>query len=159
MPSFRTTRRVPYTPEQMFDLVADVEKYPQFLPLCEALTLRSREVKGDTVVLVATMVAGYQAIRESFTTRVTLSKADNKVLVEYLDGPFRHLENRWLFKPSAHGSDVDFFIAYEFRSMMLGILVGALFDKAFRRFVEAFETRARAVYGAGPGVAAALRTL
>lgn len=147
MPSFRTTRRVPYTAEQMFDLVADVEKYPQFLPLCEALTLRSREVKGETTVLVATMVAGYQSIHESFTTRVTLAKSENKVLVEYLDGPFRHLENRWLFKPSAGGSEVDFFISYEFRSMMLGILVGALFDKAFRRFVEAFEARARAVYG------------
>ena len=147
MPSFRTTRRVPYTPEQMFDLVADVERYPQFLPLCEGLTLRSREVKGDTTVLVATMVAGYQAIRETFTTRVTLLPKDNKVLVEYLDGPFRHLENRWSFRPSGTGAEVDFFIAYEFRSMMLGILVGALFDKAFRRFAEAFEMRARAVYG------------
>lgn len=147
MPSFRTTRRVPYTPEQMFDLVADVERYPEFLPLCEALTLRSREEKGDTTVLVATMVAGYQAIRESFTTRVTLSRPTHKVLVEYLDGPFRHLENRWLFKPVAGGCEVDFFIAYEFRSRMLGVLVGALFDKAFRRFAEAFEARARTVYG------------
>lgn len=147
MPSFRTTRRVPYTPEQMFDLVADVEKYPQFLPLCEALTVRSREDRGESTVIVATMVAGYQAIRESFTTRVTLNKAASRVQVEYLDGPFRHLDNRWLFKPVPGGCEVDFFIAYEFRSMMLGILVGALFDKAFRRFAEAFEMRARAVYG------------
>ena len=153
MPAFRTNRRVAYTPTQMFDLVADIEQYPRFLPLCEALTLKSREVKGAQTVLIASMVAGYGAIHETFTTRVTLLPAEHKVLVEYLDGPFRRLENRWLFKPVANhssgGCDVDFFIDYEFRSAMLGILVGALFDKAFRRFAEAFETRARSVYGVG----------
>ncbi len=148
MPSFSTKRRVPYSPRQMFDLVADVERYPEFLPLCEGLTLRSREDKPDRTVLVATMVAGYQAIRESFTTRVTLLPAEHKVLVEYLDGPFRRLENRWLFKPAAGGGcDVDFYIDYELRSLMLGVLVGAVFDKAFRRFAESFEARARQVYG------------
>ena len=149
MPSFRTTRRVPYTPAQMFDLVADVEQYPRFLPLCEALTLKSRETRGDATILIATMVAGYGAIRETFTTRVTLQAAERKVLVEYLDGPFRQLENRWLFKPAVGGCDVDFYIDYEFRSVMLGLLVGALFDKAFRRFAQAFEVRARTVYGTG----------
>ena len=149
MPAFRTNRRVAYTPTQMFDLVADIEQYPRFLPLCEALTLKSREMKGAQTVLIASMVAGYGAIHETFTTRVTLLPAEHKVLVEYLDGPFRRLENRWLFKPVAGGCDVDFFIDYEFRSAMLGILVGSLFDKAFRRFAEAFETRARSVYGVG----------
>jgi coenzyme Q-binding protein COQ10 len=147
MPSFTTRRRVPYTPAQMFDLVADVERYPHFLPLCEALTVRSREEQADRTVIVATMVAGYQAIRESFTTRVTLLPTEPRVLVEYLDGPFRRLENRWLFKPVPGGCEVDFYIDYEFRNPMLGLLVGALFDKAFRRFAEAFEARARAVYG------------
>lgn len=147
MPTFQTTRRVPYTPRQMFDLVADVERYPQFLPLCEALTLRSREEKPDRTILIATMVAGYKAIHEQFTTRVTLLPGDNRVLVEYLDGPFSHLENRWSFRPAPGGCDVEFYIDYEFRSRMLGLLVGALFDKAFRKFAEAFEARARAIYG------------
>jgi coenzyme Q-binding protein COQ10 len=152
MPSFATKRRVPYTAGQMFDLVADVERYPEFLPLCEALTLRSREERADRTVLVATMEAGYQAIRESFTTRVSLLPDQHKVLVEYIDGPFRRLENRWHFRPNAAGGcDVDFHIDYELKSFMLGVLVGAVFDKAFRRFAEAFEARARAVYGRESG--------
>ncbi|MGE3711001.1 MAG: type II toxin-antitoxin system RatA family toxin [Hyphomicrobiaceae bacterium] len=151
MPSFQTNRRVPYTARQMFDLVADVERYPEFLPLCEGLTLKSREEKADRTVLVATMTAGYKAIREQFTTRVTLLPTEQQVLVEYLDGPFRRLENRWRFKTAPGGCDVDFYIDYEFRSAMLGLLVGALFDKAFRRFVEAFEKRAREIYGSPPG--------
>jgi coenzyme Q-binding protein COQ10 len=155
MPSFQTTRRVPYTARQMFDLVADVERYPEFLPLCEGLTLQSREEKGDRTILVASMTAGYKAIREQFTTRVTLLPAEHKVLVEYLDGPFRRLENTWLFRPIPGGCDVDFYIDYEFRSAMLGILVGALFDRAFRHFSEAFEMRARAIYGRDARVAGA----
>lgn len=147
MPSFAIKRRVQFTPEQMFALVADVERYPEFLPLCEELKLRSRDEKDDKTVLVATMVAGYKAIRESFTTRVTLLPKDHKVLVEYLDGPFRYLQNRWLFRPLPNGGcEIDFFIEYELKSMMLGMLVGALFDKAFRRFAEAFEERARQIY-------------
>ena len=155
MPSFTTKRRVPYSPRQMYDLVADIERYPEFLPLCEGLTLRSREDRPDRTILVATMVAGYQAIRENFTTRVTLLPADQKVLVEYLDGPFKRLENRWVFKAvQGGGCDVDFYIDYELKSLMLGILVGAVFDKAFRKFSEAFETRARAVYGRDVGASA-----
>ncbi len=155
MPSFSTKRRVPYSARQMYDLVADIERYPEFLPLCEGLTLRTREEKLDRTIMVATMVAGYQAIRESFTTRVTLLPADQRVLVEYLDGPFSRLENRWVFKPvPGGGSEVDFFIDYELRSFMLGVLVGAVFDKAFRKFSEAFEARARQVYGRNVGASA-----
>lgn len=150
MPSFSTTRRVPFAPGQMFDIVADVESYPQFLPLCEALHVRERKAVADGEVLIATMEVGYKAIKEAFTTRVTLAPAEPSVLVEYLDGPFRHLENRWSFKQAAGGTDVEFFIDYEFRSAMLGMLMGALFDKAFRRYAEAFEARARQVYGARP---------
>ena len=138
---------MPFTPQQMFDLVADVEQYPLFLPLCEALTIRCREKRGTSTVLVATMVVGYKAIREAFTTRVTLMPSGPAVLVEYLDGPFRRLENRWRFDPIPGGCEVDFFIDYEFRSVLLGTLVGALFDRAFRKFAEAFEGRARVVYG------------
>ena len=147
MPSFSTRRRVPYSARQMFDLVADVERYPEFLPLCESLALRSREEVGERTVLVAVMVAGYHAIRESFTTRVVLVPDEHKVLVEYLDGPFRRLENRWLMRPAPGGCEIEFFIDYELKSLMLGMLVGAVFDKAFRRFTEAFEARARQVYG------------
>ncbi len=148
MPRFSNQRRVPYSPKQMFDVVADVEKYPGFLPMCESLTVRRREEKGDATVLTATMGVGYKAIREHFTTRVTLVPAEPRILVEYLDGPFHHLENRWRFLPgSPGGCIIDFYIEYEFRSKMLGLLMGAMFDRAFHKFSEAFEARARAVYG------------
>ena len=150
MPQFETRRPVPHTPDQMFDLVADVERYPEFLPLCEGLTVRRRTPRdGGGEVLLADMTVGYKAIRETFTSRVTLDPANLKILVEYVDGPFRHLENRWTFKPHEAGCEVGFFISYEFASRMLGMLMGAMFDKAFRKFAEAFERRADAVYGAG----------
>jgi coenzyme Q-binding protein COQ10 len=156
LPQFETVRRVPYTPRQMYDLVADVEAYPQFLPLCEGLVVRSRgEVDGHPVI-VARMEIGYKTIREGFTTRVTLTPAEPAVLVSYLDGPFHHLENRWRFVPVDDGRacDVVFWIDYAFKSPMLGLLMGVMFDKAFRKFAEAFELRARDVYGAPLGVAA-----
>jgi len=158
MLSFRTTRRVPFTPRQMFDLVADVERYPQFLPLCEALAVRSRERQGGKEVLIADMTAGYKAIRETFTSRVTLDPAQLTVTAEGTPdsrGPFSRLDNRWHFHPAPGGCDVEFSIAYAFRSMMLQMLVGALFDRAFRRYTRAFEERAEAVYRAGSAAARA----
>lgn len=150
MPMFRTTRRVPFTPEQMFALVADVERYPDFLPLCTGLTVRRRLVTpSGHQQLVAAMSVGYKAISETFTSRVTLDAPGNKILVEYMDGPFRHLENRWSFLPAEEGCEIAFFISYEFASRALGLLMGTMFDRAFRRFAEAFEQRARLVYGAG----------
>lgn len=146
MPTFSTRRRVPFSPRQMFDLVADVEAYPQFLPLTESLRVRKREMVGGHEVLTADMTAGYKAIRETFVTRVTLCPEIPQVDVRYIDGPFRHLENRWQFLAAPGGCDVDFFIDYEFKSRMLGLLVGAVFDQAFRKFAEAFEARARVVY-------------
>jgi coenzyme Q-binding protein COQ10 len=104
-------------------------------------------------VLLADMTVGYKAIRETFTSRVTLDPANLKILVEYVDGPFRHLENRWTFKPNESGCEVGFFISYEFASRMLGLLMGAMFDKAFRKFSEAFERRADQVYGRGGAAA------
>ena len=155
MPSFRTTRRVPFTPRQMFDLVADVERYPEFLPLCEGLTVVSRAREGEVDVLTADMTAGYKAIRETFRSRVRLDLARMGVTAAGVPGsmgPFSRLENRWQLRELPSGSDggceVDFFIAYELRSAMLQMLVGSLFDRAFRRYAEAFEERARAVYGA-----------
>ena len=150
MPSFRTTRRVPFTPRQMFDLVADVERYPEFLPFCEALVVRQRDRTGDKDSLVADMSVGYMAIRETFTTRVTFDPAELAVQAQATEasrGPFQQLENRWQFRAAPGGCDVDFFIAYEFKSLMLQMLVGALFDRAFRRYTLAFEERARAIYG------------
>lgn len=151
MPSFRTTRSVPHSAEKMFDLVADVERYPEFLPLCQSLQVRRRSTTpaGDEV-LIADMNIGYKAIRESFTTRVTLVRPRNEIMVEYVDGPFRLLENKWTFRddPEAPGrSTIEFYITYEFKSRMLGMLMGSMFDGAFRRFAEAFEIRARNVYG------------
>ena len=147
MPQFETTRPVQHSAEQMFDLVADVERYPEFLPLCEALTIRSRKERDGKVLLVADMTVGYKAIRETFTSRVTLDPDNLKILVEHVDGPFRYLENRWTFKPHEAGCEIGFFISYEFASRMLGLLMGAMFDKAFRKFAEAFEQRAGVVYG------------
>jgi coenzyme Q-binding protein COQ10 len=151
MPSFRTTRRVPFTPRQMFDLVADVGRYPEFLPLCEALVVRSREVQGEREVLIADMTVGYKAIRETFTSRVELDPARCEVAATGVPGamgPFRRLENRWRLSAAPGGCEVEFSIAYEFTSAMLQMLVGALFDRAFRRYTRAFEERAEAVYGA-----------
>jgi coenzyme Q-binding protein COQ10 len=160
MPAFRTTRRVPFTPRQMFDLVADVERYPEFLPLCEALTVRRREREGEMDILIADMTAGYKAIRETFTSRVELDAARLEVAAAGVPGrmgPFSRLENRWQLRAapgvSGAGCDVDFSIAYELRSAMLQMLVGALFDRAFARYTEAFEARARTVYGVGSAAA------
>lgn len=149
MPMFNSARRVRHTPEQMFALVADVEKYPQFLPLCEGLTVRRRTPQdGGGEVLLADMTVGYKAIRETFTSRVTLDRPDLKILVTYLDGPFSKMENRWTFKPTGEKScEVEFAIDYEFKSRTLGMLMGAMFETAFRRFSAAFEARADKVYG------------
>lgn len=150
MPKFETIRRVSHTPDQMFALVADVETYPQFLPLCEALTVRSRRERDGQTVLVADMTAGYKAIRETFTSQVHLKPAEKMIDVKYLDGPFRYLSNLWRFDAADDGTcDIHFFIDYEFKSRILGALMGAMFDRAFRMFVEAFEKRAVEIYGPG----------
>ena len=149
MPTFSSKRLVRHTPVNMFDLVADVEKYPRFLPLCEELRVRRRTNAGDNGVetLVADMTVGYKAIRETFTSRVTLDRPPLRINVEYVDGPFQYLENRWTFHEAPTGCEVEFFITYEFRSFALGVLMGAMFDRAFRKFSEAFERRADEVYG------------
>jgi coenzyme Q-binding protein COQ10 len=148
MPQFSTKRRVRHTATDMFDLVADVEKYPQFVPLCSALTVKSRSIEGDVIVLVADMTVAYKIVRETFTSRVMLDRPNLKILVEYLNGPFKRMQNRWTFQPAGEDTcDVEFFIAYEFRSRTLAMLMGAMFDAAFRKFSAAFEKRADEVYG------------
>ncbi|MBX9452081.1 MAG: type II toxin-antitoxin system RatA family toxin [Mesorhizobium sp.] len=148
MPSYETKRVVAHTPEQMFALVADVERYPEFLPMCEALSVRSRRERDGVTLLVADMTVGYKAIRETFTSQVVLKPAENRIDVKYIDGPFKYLNNRWLFEEAAGGgTEIGFFIDYEFKSRVLGALMGAMFDRAFRMFAEAFEKRADEVYG------------
>ena len=148
MPKFETVRHVHHSPEQMFALVADVEKYPEFLPMCEALTVRSRREREGVTLLVADMSVGYKAISETFTSQVVLKPADNAIDVKYLDGPFRYLDNRWSFAETGPAScDVHFSIDYEFKSRVLAALMGAMFERAFARFTQAFEARADAVYG------------
>lgn len=147
MPKYETTRRVRHTPEQMFALVADVERYPEFLPMCEALSVRSRKERGDTTMLIADMTVGYKALRETFTSNVVLKPKENVIDVSYVDGPFRYLNNRWRFEALPDGgATINFFIDYEFKSRILGAMMGAMFDRAFRMFAEAFEKRADEIY-------------
>jgi coenzyme Q-binding protein COQ10 len=137
----------------MFALVADVEKYPEFVPLCGALRIKTRTDKSEGVsVLVADMTVAYKMIRHAFTSRVTLDSPNLKILVEYIDGPFKRMQNRWAFHAAGDNAcDVEFFIDYEFRSRTLAMLMGAMFDAVFRRMAEAFERRADAVYGRAAG--------
>lgn len=150
MPRFESTRRVRHKADDMFDLVADVEKYPRFVPLCSGLSVRSRRVLDDgREVLIADMTVAYKLIREAFTTKVTLDRANGQILAEYLDGPFRHLENRWTFAAVGEAEcDVTFYISYEFKNRLLASVAGAVFDRAFRKFSSAFEARADEVYNA-----------
>jgi coenzyme Q-binding protein COQ10 len=144
----------------MFDLVADVEAYPQFLPLCQALRIRRRAASGEGIeTIIAAMEVGFRGIRQAFNSRVTLDRPRLNILVEYIDGPFSHLENRWCFRNLRNNDSlstqalappactVEFYISYEFTSRTLGLLMGTMFDTAFRRFAEAFEKRADEVYG------------
>lgn len=148
MPKFDTTRRVDFTPAQMFALVADVERYPEFLPMCKALTVRSRRQQNGTTLLIADMTVGYKAITETFTSQVHLKPEALEIDVKYLDGPFRYLQNEWRFEPEGTSATrIRFFIDYEFRNRVLGAVMGAMFDRAFRMFAEAFEKRAVEIYG------------
>lgn len=148
MPKHSEKRRLPYSPEQMFDLVSDIERYPDFLPWCEGLRIRRKEDEGR--VLVADMTIGFKLFRETFTSRVTLDRPDS-ILVKYERGPFKYLTNRWLFAPDPEDGEkrciVDFDVDFQFRSRMLELAIGPVFHEATHRMVRAFETRARRLYG------------
>ena len=137
----------------MFDLVADVERYPEFVPLCRSLRVIRRVPEPEGIeILVADMTVAYKVVKERFTSRVTLDRPNLQILVEYLDGPFSRMQNRWNFNPAdEHGCEIEFFIDYEFRSRTLGVLMGTMFDAAFRRFAAAFEKRADQIYGRAQG--------
>jgi coenzyme Q-binding protein COQ10 len=150
MPQFTTKRRVRHPAADMFALVADVERYPEFVPFCRSMRTRKRgqdERGRDT--FVCEMTVAYKLIQETFTTRVTLDREASQILVDYLSGPFRRLENRWTFRDLAGQGccDVEFYLAYEFQSRALAMIMGAMFEAVFRRFADAFEARADKVYG------------
>jgi coenzyme Q-binding protein COQ10 len=142
MPTHAEHRIVPYRPDQVFDLVADVGKYPQFLPWCIGARVRSRTERD----LVADLTIGFGPFRESFTSRVTLERPQ-RVRVRYENGPFRYLNNQWEFQPHERGTEVAFFVDFEFRSRILQAAIGVVFNEAVRRMVGAFQKRARDVYG------------
>jgi len=148
MPRFANDCLAKHSAAEMFDLVADVESYPEFVPLCERLDVLRRVSDKSAEVLIADMTIAYKLIRETFTSRVRLERSNLKILVSYLDGPFHHLDNIWTFEEVSKGeSIVHFSIDYEFKSRMLSVLMGSVFDRAFRKFSVAFEIRADEVYG------------
>ncbi len=142
MPTHAEKRLLPYTPAQMFDLVADVAKYPQFLPWCVGARVRSKTDKE----IVADLTIGYGPFRESFTSRVNLDRP-GRIDVRYEKGPFKYLNNHWLFNAVSSGTEVDFFVDFEFHSRILQAAIGLVFNEAVRRMVAAFHKRAVAVYG------------
>lgn len=143
MPTHAETKIVAHSAEQLFDLVADVGKYPQFLPWCVAAKVRSRTETEQ----VADLTIGFGPFRESFTSRVIMERP-NLIKVRYENGPFRYLNNQWKFQPDPRGSKVDFFVDFEFRSRLLQAAIGVVFNEAVRRMVNAFLKRAQDVYGA-----------
>ncbi|EJF75149.1 MULTISPECIES: type II toxin-antitoxin system RatA family toxin [Bartonella] len=149
MPTFTTHRHIAHSAREMFDLVSDIERYPEFLPMCEALIVRSRKECEGKILLLADMTVGYKVIREIFTTQVFLQPKRHLIEVKYIDGPFKYLENRWAFHDieNINACNVEFFIDYEFKSKMLGLLMGSMFDIAFHKFTDAFEMRAHQIYG------------
>ena len=147
MPKHSETRILPYSPEQMYDLVADVEAYPQFLPWCAAARIRSRTPQGAAEVMEADLVISFKVFRERFGSRVTLFPEDLRIDTEYLDGPFKYMKSNWAFAPAEGGCEVSFFVDFEFRNAVLQKLIGVVFNEAMQRIVRAFERRAAELYG------------
>lgn len=145
MPRHTETRNLPYTPDQMYDLVADVARYPEFLPWTAAARVRSRDGTNPEVML-ADLIISFKVFRESFGSKVTLWPEEDRIETEYLDGPFKFLKSEWTFVPTEQGCTVHFWIDYEFRNPIIGRVVGTVFNTAMQRVVAAFETRARKLY-------------
>jgi coenzyme Q-binding protein COQ10 len=155
MPSHSETKRLPYTAQQMYDLVADVASYPKFLPWNSAARIRSRtpvtsDVLGGGEVMEADLVISFKVFRERFGSRVTLWPGPKKIDTEYLDGPFRHMRSTWAFRDIPGGCEVDFHVDFEFRNAILQGIIGVVFNDAMQRVVRAFERRAAELYGPGP---------
>ncbi|MEQ9331833.1 type II toxin-antitoxin system RatA family toxin [Thalassobaculum sp.] len=143
MPTHAEKRVVPHTPEQLFNRVADISRYPEFLPWCIGARIKRR----DGRVVFADLVIGYKMIRERFTSRVDPQPDRLRIDVSYSEGPFRYLNNHWVFEPHPDGCLIDFYVDFEFRNRMLQSVIGLFFNEAVRRMVQAFETRADQLYG------------
>lgn len=147
MPTHQETRVVPYTAQQLYDLVADVARYPEFLPWCAAARIRSRRPEGDAEVMEADLVISFKVFRERFGSRVTLYPDAQKIDTAYLDGPFRYMESTWGFRDVEGGCEISFFVDFEFRNAILQGVIGLVFNDAMQRVVRAFERRAADLYG------------
>jgi coenzyme Q-binding protein COQ10 len=147
MPRHSETRSLPYTAQQMYDLVADVARYPEFLPWCAAARINSLTEVADTKVMEADLVISFKVFRERFASRVTLHDGDKKIDTKYLDGPFKYMHSTWAFRDTDVGCDVDFHVDFEFRNVILQKLIGVVFDQAMQRIVRAFDERAHSLYG------------
>ena len=144
MPKHSETRALPYSPEQMYDMVADVGRYAEFLPWVSAIRVRS----NSETEMVADMIVGFKGLRESFTSRVQKVRP-SRIRVEYVDGPLKYLHNDWAFRPDGKGGClVDFAVDFQFKSRMFEMLAGQVFDRALRKMIGAFEERAATLYGA-----------
>jgi coenzyme Q-binding protein COQ10 len=147
MPVHKEKRVLPYTPAQLYELVVDIERYPEFLPWCLGARIRTREED----LIVADLIIGFTMFRERFTSRVEPDPAGRRIDVAYAEGPFKYLENHWVFEDHPQGCLIDFYVDFEFRSKLLQKVIETLFHEAVRRMVAAFETRARHLYGAPDG--------
>ena len=154
MPTHHETRKLPYTAEQMYALVADVPSYPEFLPWLAAARVRSRRPEGEKEIMEADLVISFRVFRERFGSRVTLWPEQKKIDTEYIDGPFRYMESTWRFRDIPEGGcEVDFYVDFEFRNRVLQGVIGVVFNDAMQRIVRAFERRAAALYGASGSAA------
>jgi coenzyme Q-binding protein COQ10 len=147
MPTHFETRQLPYSEQQMYDLVADVASYPQFLPWCAAARIRSETAIAESVVLDADLIISFKVFRERFGSRVTLFPDDMKIDSEYLDGPFKYMKSNWAFEDTDDGCNVMFFVDFEFKNAILQGIIGLVFNEAMQRVVRAFEARANELYG------------
>ncbi len=156
MPTHHETKVLPYTAQQMYDLVADVGRYPEFLPWNSAARIRSRRAVEGGEVMEADLVISFKVFREKFGSRVTLLPGERRILTEYIDGPFKFMKSTWTFRPAETGCEVDFFVDFEFRNAILQGIIGLVFNDAMQRVVRAFERRAAQLHGpAGAGLAGA----
>jgi coenzyme Q-binding protein COQ10 len=147
MPTHSETKSLPYTADQMYDLVADIERYSEFLPWCAAARIKSRQPDGGAEVVTADLVISFKVFREKFASKVTLWPEDKRIDTEYIDGPFRHMQSNWRFENTATGCDVHFHVDFEFRNAILQSVIGLVFNEAMQRVVRAFERRAQDLYG------------
>lgn len=148
MPTHGEKRVLPYTAQQMYDLVADVGRYPEFLPWNSAARIRSVTPQEDgTEVMLADLVISFKVFRERFGSRVVLDPDNRRIDTEYLDGPFRYMRSYWKFADHPEGCEVEFFVDFEFRNMVLQRAIGVVFNQAMMRIVRAFEDRAKVLYG------------